>query len=191
MEQMDGSLQLGVWVVMILGALSWIVLMKRKSRGLRLPPGPRAWPIVGCLPSVPKLNPPELMFAKLAETYGELMLLCMGQRKVVVVSSARMAMQVLKTHDQVFANRPHTAVFEHMSFSDTALLPMSTTNPLFKPTRRMFAAEIVSPRKVATTADVRKELVVINSHNLVQFQVIFCFGRHPPLRLDSVPLCRC
>lgn len=157
-EQMDGTLQLWIWIV-VLGALGLMILKSRPGRRLRLPPGPRAWPVVGCLLSLPKLNPPEVLFAKLAETYGELMLVRMGARSLVVVSSARMAMEFLKTHDQEFANRPERIMFEYISFSDTQLLVISSTNPLFKPTRRMFAAEILSPRKVVATADVRKEQV--------------------------------
>lgn len=139
-----------------------------KARGLKLPPGPRSWPIVGCLPFLPKVFPRELLLAKLAEMHGELMMMRMGARTTVVVSSARMAKEFLKTHDHVFANRPNPIAFQYIGFHDTGLSSMSNTSPLFRPTRRMFATDIVSPRKVATTAHVRREQLLKMLRAIVQ-----------------------
>lgn len=160
---MEGNnMNLEYWMlVALVGLLTWGIMLRRmKSKmgsQLKLPPGPRTWPIVGCLPFLPNLLPRERMLAKLAEKHGELMLLRMGARKLVVASSARMAKEILKTHDHAFANRPNFIAFQYIGFHDTGLSSMSNTSPLFKPTRRMFATEIVPRHKEASSSHVRKE----------------------------------
>ncbi|KAG0599537.1 hypothetical protein M758_12G159700 [Ceratodon purpureus] len=127
------------------------------KRRLNLPPGPPAWPLVGCLPFLALGQPPEVMFAKLGEKYGELMLLWMGSRPYVVVSSARMAMEFLKTHDQEFANRPVSVVRDYISFKGNSIISMPASNPLYQRLRRMFVLELLSPKKIAASRGLRKD----------------------------------
>ncbi|KAG0586467.1 hypothetical protein KC19_2G092600 [Ceratodon purpureus] len=158
----------------LMGMIGGMILLRTwmtscyKARGLKLPPGPWSWPIVGCLPFLPKVFPRELLLAKLAEKYGELMMMRVGARTTVVVSSVRMAKEFLKTHDHLFANRPNPIAFQYIGFHDTGLSSMANTSPLFRPTRRMFATDIVSPRKVATTAHVRREQLLKMLRAIVQ-----------------------
>lgn len=169
-----GSEEMYWMAATLLGIIGGMILLRTwitsgcKARGLKLPPGPRSWPIVGCLPFLPKVFPRELLLAKLAEMHGELMMMRMGARTTVVVSSARLAKEFLKTHDHLFANRPNPIAFQYIGFHDTGLSSMSNTSPLFRPTRRMFATDIVSPRKVATTAHVRREQLLKMLRAIVQ-----------------------
>lgn len=154
----QGELQ---WLsVLLLGFLTWLFLLRHlrrhRHRPLPLPPGPTSLPLVGCLPFLPNVRPPELLFERLANKYGDLMLLRLGARTIVVVSSAKMAMEFLKHHDAEFANRPSHIAYQHLSWNDTALATMSSVNPLFKRTRRMFAMEVVAPRKIVEGEEVRK-----------------------------------
>lgn len=158
-----------LWVLFV-GALSFSILLQwglNRKRKLKLPPGPTAWPIVGCVFGLPRLNPPEKLFNKLSEKYGELMLLQLGSWSIVVTSSARMAMEILKTHDNEFANRPDV-ISSRLNFNNTGLIQMHSTNPLFKRTRRMFSAEIVSPRKVLETGVIRRKQTLRTLRSIVQ-----------------------
>jgi len=99
------------------------------------------------------------MFAKLAEKYGELMLLWMGTKPYVVVSSARMAMAFLKTHDAKFANRPVSVASDYVSFEGNSIISMSASDPLYPRLRLVFIMEILSPNKIAESRELRKEQV--------------------------------
>nr|CAD1837903.1 unnamed protein product [Ananas comosus var. bracteatus] len=77
-----------------------------RSRGLRLPPGPKGWPILG---NLPQLGPkPHHTLHALSKAHGPLFHLRFGFVDVVVASSAAVAAQFLKVHDANFSNRPPT-----------------------------------------------------------------------------------
>ncbi|GAB4843947.1 hypothetical protein Ancab_013911 [Ancistrocladus abbreviatus] len=69
-----------------------------------LPPGPKGWPVVGCLPLLGTM--PHVSLARLANRYGPIMYLRMGTCDVVVASSPDAAKAFLKTLDHSFTNRP-------------------------------------------------------------------------------------
>ncbi|KAI5055578.1 hypothetical protein GOP47_0029099 [Adiantum capillus-veneris] len=78
---------------------------------LRLPPGPVAVPIFGNWLQVgDDLNHENL--SQLAKKYGELFLLRMGQRNLVVVSSPELAKEVLHTQGVEFGSRTRNVVFD-------------------------------------------------------------------------------
>jgi hypothetical protein len=91
----------------------------------RLPPSPPALPILGHLHLVGSV--PHVSFRSLARKHGydDLMLLRLGAMPVLVVSSPRAAEAVLRTHDHVFASRPHSVVAEVVLYgpSDIGFAP--------------------------------------------------------------------
>uniref|UniRef100_A0A7I4CGT1 Cytochrome P450 n=1 Tax=Physcomitrium patens TaxID=3218 RepID=A0A7I4CGT1_PHYPA len=159
-EEMVGDVWIWVLITMVVAVIVGVGIDKKTKRGLKLPPGPPAWPVVGCLASLPAGHPPEVMFAKLAEKHGELMLLWLGSKPYVVASSARMAMEFLKRHDQEFANRPMSVVREYVSFKGNSIISMSASDPKYQRLRRTFVMELLSPKKIAATRDLRKDQVL-------------------------------
>ncbi|MCO5564153.1 hypothetical protein L7F22_017809 [Adiantum nelumboides] len=80
-------------------------------RRLTLPPGPLCWPIVGSWLQVGHdLNHSRL--ASLARKYGDIFMLQMGQRRIVVVSSAELAKEVLHTQGIEFGSRRGNLVYD-------------------------------------------------------------------------------
>ena len=146
-------------------------LLRRQNVDDDYPPGPRPWPLVGSLLSLSMSDPPEVMFAKLGEKYGGLVFLWMGVKPTVVVCSARMAMEFLKTHDLAFSNRPKRIVSKYVSFNGTSFISMNASNPYYQHLRRMFVMELLSPKKIAASLSIRQEQVgnsiSNNSHHLV------------------------
>ncbi|KAJ0786059.1 putative cytochrome P450 [Helianthus annuus] len=98
--------------IMILLAISMFLFLLlnnfRRSLSktlLPLPPGPPGLPIIGNLHELDTSNFADYLW-RLSKRYGPLMSLRLGRVQTLVVSSAEMAKEVLKTKDLIFCNRP-------------------------------------------------------------------------------------
>ncbi|KAF7005705.1 hypothetical protein CFC21_020809 [Triticum aestivum] len=119
---------------------------KRQQLAGRLPPSPSALPIIGHLHLLGSL--PHVSLRSLARKHGpDVMLLRLGAVPTLVVSSPRAAEAVLRTHDHVFASRPHSMV--------TDILMYSSSNTGFAPygqgwrqARKLLTNHMLSVRKV-------------------------------------------
>nr|WAU48304.1 cinnamate 4-hydroxylase [Colchicum autumnale] len=88
-----------------------IITSKLRGKRLRLPPGPFPVPVFGNWLQVgDDLNHRNL--ASLARRFGDILLLRMGQRNLVVVSSPDLARDVLHTQGVEFGSRTRNVVFD-------------------------------------------------------------------------------
>ncbi|KAF5460766.1 hypothetical protein F2P56_020612 [Juglans regia] len=70
----------------------------------KLPPGPKPFPVIGNLFDL-AAEKPHNSIIELAQIYGPIMSLKLGQVTTVIISSMHTAKQVLQTHDQLLSNR--------------------------------------------------------------------------------------
>lgn len=91
--------------------LTGLAVFHLRKPKLRLPPSPFSLPIFGNWLQVgDDLNHENL--SQMAKTYGDIFLLKMGQRNVVVVSSPELAKEVLHTQGVEFGSRTRNVVFD-------------------------------------------------------------------------------
>lgn len=76
------------------------------SRKLNLPPSPLRLPVIGHLHLLGRL--PHQSFRNLSQAYGPILLLHLGRAPTLVVTSAEIAKEVMKTQDVTFSNRVQT-----------------------------------------------------------------------------------
>ncbi|KAK9272668.1 hypothetical protein L1049_003044 [Liquidambar formosana] len=147
-----------ILMFLLLSVFSLFLLKQRKKGkdGAKLPPSPPRLPIIGNLHQLGKF--PHHSFWKLSQKYGPLMLLHLGSIPTLVISSAEMAEEVLKTHDLDCCSRPHLPGPKKLSYSylDVAFSPYSN---FWKEKRKIFVSELLSAKGVPSLCNAREEEV--------------------------------
>ncbi|KAL3849308.1 hypothetical protein ACJIZ3_011190 [Penstemon smallii] len=123
-----------------------------KKRDLRRPPGPRELPIIGHFNLLGK-NPHHDLH-RLAQKHGPIMYMKFGSVPTIIASSPTAAKLFLKTHDLVFANRPHHETTFH--FYDEQDIAFGKYSKYWRDMRKLVTLELLIHRKVAQFESMRK-----------------------------------
>ncbi|KAL2893026.1 Cytochrome P450 83B1 [Bienertia sinuspersici] len=139
-------------------SLSFFLLIKlRKNEPLHLPPGPKGLPIIGNLHQFDHLKP-HIYFANLAITYGPILSVQLGNVPAVVVQSAKLAKEVLKTQDQHFCRRPPMLGTQTLSYKGLDIA-FSQDADYFREIKKICVLHLLSPKRVESFAPVRQDEV--------------------------------
>ncbi|KAM0879803.1 hypothetical protein ACQ4PT_033985 [Festuca glaucescens] len=133
------------------------VLHRRSSRKYNLPPGPKAWPIIGNLNLMGTL--PHRSIHSLSKQYGPLMQLQFGSFPCVVGSSVDMAKFFLKTHDVAFTDRPKFAAGKHTTYNYSDIT-WSPYGAYWRQARKMCLTELFSARRLQSYEYIRSQEVL-------------------------------
>ncbi|XP_043687871.1 cytochrome P450 71A1-like [Telopea speciosissima] len=135
-----------------------------KKKGAKLPPGPPKLPIIGNLHQLS--NMPHRSFWQLSIQYGPLMHLQLGFASTLIVSSAKMAEEILKIHDLEFCSRPSLVGPKKLSynFKDIAFTPYTE---YWREMRKTCVLELFSSKRVQTLRFIREEEVSSMIHSIV------------------------
>ncbi|KAH7277216.1 hypothetical protein KP509_39G040300 [Ceratopteris richardii] len=142
--------------------------IKTKGGNVRFPPGPHPWPIAGNL-SIFNQGPPHRLLHDLARGthgYGPIMGLWLGSRPAVVVSNAFYAREILLTHDQIFASRPHFAFSDFVFYGYNSSVIFSGHDPRLARFRKICAVELLTTKRLRELEFVRKEEIQSLLHKL-------------------------
>ncbi|KAF5196025.1 Cytochrome p450 [Thalictrum thalictroides] len=145
-----------IFILFLFMLLKVIDKSKTQKSNSKLPPGPWKLPFLGHLHHMGGL--PHHTLRDLAKKHGPLMLLQLGEVPTLIVSSPRVAKEVLKVHDTVFADRPALLAAKTGTYNFTDII-FSPFGKYWRQLRKICFQELFSVKKVQLMWSIRDEEV--------------------------------
>ncbi|KAK7349661.1 hypothetical protein VNO77_07203 [Canavalia gladiata] len=117
------------------------------------PPGPRGLPIIGNLHQL-KSSELYLQLWHLSKKYGPLFSIQLGLRPAIVVSSPKLAKEVLKTHDLEFCGRPQLLGQQKLSYNGLEMI-FSPYGEFWREIRKICVVHVLSAKRVSSFSSIR------------------------------------
>ncbi|KAL8128614.1 hypothetical protein V2J09_017769 [Rumex salicifolius] len=151
---MDHVCNLPLILLTAIVAVAAAAFLRRRRKQL-LPPSPRGrLPLIGHLHLLRDM--PHHSLAGLAKHVGPIMYLELGRVPTVVISSAQLAREVLKSQDHVFCNRPQLISAQYLSFGCSDVT-FSKYGPYWRQVRKICVTELLSSKRVSSFERIRAE----------------------------------
>ncbi|BAT82799.1 hypothetical protein LR48_Vigan07g283200 [Vigna angularis] len=131
-----------------------VISQKRK---LAAPPGPPSLPLIGNLHQLHHSSPHRSLW-QLAKRYGPLMSLRLASVQTLVVSSAQVAKEILKTHDLNFGTRPAFVGPRKLSYNGLDL-GFAPYGPCWRELKKLCMIHLFSAHRVQSFRSVREDEV--------------------------------
>ncbi|OWM85819.1 hypothetical protein CDL15_Pgr012069 [Punica granatum] len=156
MELQSSSLLLFISLSLLIFRVLKIGLWSKSNRlNPNLPPGPWKLPIIGSLHHL--FGPlPHRALRNLARKYGPLMHLQLGEVTLIVVSSPKLAKEVMKTHDINFASRPKVLGPRILTYGCTGI-NFSPYGEYWRQLRKIGMLELFSTKRIQSSRWIREE----------------------------------
>ncbi|XP_044512053.1 cytochrome P450 83B1-like [Mangifera indica] len=144
-------------ILLFLPIFFFFLLQRQKPlKSNRLPPGPRGLPLIGNLHQFDGSNPKKVW--KLSKNYGPLMSLRLGSVPTILVSSAKMAKEVMKTHDLAFCSRPALLGQQTLSYNGLDLA-FSPYDEYWREIRKICVVHLFNSNRVQQFRPIREDEV--------------------------------
>ncbi|RDX95275.1 Cytochrome P450 71D10, partial [Mucuna pruriens] len=123
----------------------------------KLPPGPWTLPVIGNIHQVVG-SLPHQCFKKLADKYGPLMHLKLGEVSNIIVTSPQMAQEIISTRYLNFCDRPNLFLSAIVSYNNTNIV-FAQHGEYWRQLRKICTSELLSPKRVQSFRSIRKDEV--------------------------------
>ncbi|XP_020973358.1 cytochrome P450 71A1 isoform X7 [Arachis ipaensis] len=142
----------------IISILCILKFTRRNNKINNLPPSPPKLPLIGNLHQLGTL--PHQSLKALSDKYGPLLLLQLGQTQALVVSSADIVEEIVKTHDVAFSNRANTKAAKVFFYQckDIGFAPYGEE---WRKKRKLCVLELLSTNRVKSFQPIRENEVSI------------------------------
>ncbi|PSR99611.1 Cytochrome P450 71A1 like [Actinidia chinensis var. chinensis] len=137
--------------------LLFLLLKHRKNSKALHPPGPPGLPILGNLHQLDNSVLHRHLW-QLSQKYGPLMSIRLGFMPILVVSSAKMAEEVMKTHDLEFSSRPTFIGQQKLSYNQLDIA-FSPYNDYWREMRKICVLHLFSSKRVQSFRNIREDEV--------------------------------
>ncbi|KAL9438219.1 hypothetical protein AB3S75_023982 [Citrus x aurantiifolia] len=133
-------------LILSLTLLRLLETTRRSSDHLNLPPSPPKLPILGNLHQLLGILP-HISLKALSERYGPLTFVSFGNSRTLVVSSAELASEMIKTHDTVFSNRAKTTAANILLY-ECRDIAFSNYGEYWRQVREICVLQLLTVRRV-------------------------------------------
>jgi len=149
-----------LFIIFSLSVMAAIILNNQRAKkkpSKPRPPGPRGLPIIGNLHQIDssKLN---IQLEQLSKVYGPLFSLKLGFKKAIVVSSAKLAKDILKDHDIDVCTRPPSRGPLKLTYNGQEMI-FSPFNDYWREIRKICVVHFFSSKRSSSFSSVRKSEV--------------------------------
>ncbi|TKV99830.1 hypothetical protein SEVIR_8G069700v4 [Setaria viridis] len=161
----DKALLAAVSVFALLVVLSKLKSLLVTKPKLNLPPGPWTLPVIGSLHHL--VTSPNFYRAmrRLAQKHGPVMMLRLGEIPMLVASSPEAAMEVMKTHDIIFADRYRNPTINALAF-DGDEITFAPYGERWRQLRKICTLELLSTARVQSLGHIREDEVARFMENI-------------------------
>ncbi|KAL2253997.1 cytochrome P450 71A9-like [Sesamum indicum] len=150
---------LPILVLLALPIILILYVQKHKpkhARNLR-PPGPPGLPFIGNFHQF-DAKYPHIYLQSLSKQYGPILSMKLGFRPVVVISSANVVKEIMKSHDLAFSGRPTLVGMQRMSYNGLDIA-LTSYNDRWREMRKVSNLHLFSAKQVQFFRPLREDEV--------------------------------
>lgn len=128
----------------------------KKATKTLVPPGPPRLPLIGNLHQLATAKSPHVYLWQLSKKYGPIIHMKLGSTPLIIISSSKLAKEVMKTQDLAFCSRPSLLGQQKISYNGKDMV-FSPYNPYWKEVRRILSSHLFSIKKIQSFRPIRED----------------------------------